>query len=105
MCRETNMSKVSPRVLAARRNGRLGGLATANKSTPEFLEQRASKAGSVNSERYGTQFYSHIARQPRKKSHSRKQIITNIVQSIAPDVTQAGNISALELMQSATKAI
>lgn len=61
----------SRRAAAARQNGRLGGLATARSHTPEFLEQRSSKAGTANRQRYGSDYYRFLAKlrfsQPKKK--------------------------------------
>jgi len=93
---------ISRRVQAARRNGRLGGLATANNHSPEFLEARASKAGTTNCERYGVGYYSHIARGPRKKTSTRQRI-KEVTETISTVVTPES--SPLQLMQEAAKAI
>lgn len=97
---------VSRRVLAARRNGRLGGLATANNSTKEFLELRASKAGDANRERYGVEYYSHIARRPRKMN-TVKRATKEIIETIVPsqEIPQSGNINTVQLMQAAAKSV
>lgn len=59
----------SKRALAARQNGRLGGLATAKTHSAEFLEQRSSRAGSANRDRYGSDYYRFLVslRKHRKK--------------------------------------
>jgi hypothetical protein len=46
-------SQPSPRVLAARRNGALGGKARAAKHSKEMRDKWSSKGGFVTSERYG----------------------------------------------------
>lgn len=93
---------VSRRALAARRNGRLGGLATASTHSQEFLEQRASKAGQANRDRYGKDFYRYLAQQPRtRKTHS--DIQKEIISDISPDIKD--NPTTVELMQAAAKQV
>jgi len=96
----------SRRVLAARRNGRLGGLATAKNSSQEFLEERARKAGEAVRENYGVEYYGHIARSHRNRK-STKKVIKEVVNEIisppqaAPNTIE--NVTPLQLMQAAAK--
>lgn len=46
----------SPRVLAARRNGALGGLARAKKYSKQQRREWSGKGGDTTADRYGTEF-------------------------------------------------
>lgn len=59
-------SQISPRVLAAKENGKRGGLATAQKHGPEFIQARGGKGGQACRDRYGREFFSYIARFKKK---------------------------------------
>ena len=89
----------SRRVLAAKQNGRLGGLKTASTHSAEFLEERASKAGSATRDTYGNSYYSHIASN-RKSS---RQVQKEVIQSVTNSVKEPN--STVELMQASVKNI
>lgn len=50
------------RVNSNRENGRRGGIATAKKHGDAFCQARAEKAGLTVKARYGSGFYSHLAK-------------------------------------------
>lgn len=53
-------TQVSPRTLASRRNGALGGKARAAKLSKERLTEIASSGGKGTLAKHGSDFYSHI---------------------------------------------
>ena len=71
--------QVSKRVLSAREKGRKGGLATARNNSPEFLEQRASNAGSKTRDTYGIGFYRYIRTLRGKVKTPTEKIINSII--------------------------
>jgi hypothetical protein len=89
--------QASKRVLASRQNGRLGGLKTAKTHSAEFLEDRASKAGTSTRDTYGSGYYSFIASQTRKPSNKPKELIQQITNSVSEPANTA------ELMEAAVK--
>jgi hypothetical protein len=89
--------QASKRVLASRQNGRLGGLKTAQTHSAEFLEDRASKAGTSTRDTYGSGYYSFIASQTRKPSNKPKELIQQITNSVSEPANTA------ELMDCAAK--
>lgn len=95
---------VSRRALAARRNGSIGGLKTAQTQTPEFLEQRASKAGSSTRDRYGIGYYSYLAKASRKVLKSirkpSREHRQQLVNSILPNNDKS--TTSVDLMHAAT---
>ena len=92
--------QASKRVLASRQNGRLGGLKTAQTHSAEFLEDRASKAGTSTRDTYGSGYYSFIASQTRKPSNKPKELIQQIM-STTNSITEPANTA--ELMEAAAK--
>lgn len=52
---------------ASQRNGRLGGLAVAKKYNSDWRSARSEKAGLTVKARYGSAFFSHIAKLRKKK--------------------------------------
>lgn len=91
--------EISRRVLASRKNGRLGGLKTASTHSAEFLEERASKAGNATRDTYGNEYYSFIAKQRNNKSS--KQVQKEIIQEVTNSVKEPSTTT--ELMQAAVK--
>lgn len=67
MGRSKIICQPSPRVLAAKENGRKGGLVTATRHGVEFLSKRGESGGQAVRDRYGRDFYKHIG-QLRKVS-------------------------------------
>jgi len=65
----------SPKVLAARRNGRLGGLARAKNNSKEKMAEWSSKGGFKTSETYGSDLHSHAAAQRKKVGRYSKVIV------------------------------
>lgn len=91
--------EISKRVLASRKNGRLGGLKTASTHSAEFLEERASKAGNATRDTYGNEFYSFIASKRNYKPSQviQKEVIKEVTNSVKEPSTTA------ELMHAAVK--
>ena len=58
----------SRRTIAARENGRKGGLATAQRATQEWLQARAAKGGQSTRDMYSVDYYRHINSQRRLRS-------------------------------------
>ncbi len=100
------MAKLQPsrRALVAGQNGRLGGLKTAQTQSQEFLETRASKAGSSTREKYGIEYYRYLrSLAPNKlriKSSERLQAVVKEILPTAVDVP-----SPKELMKAAAKLV
>jgi hypothetical protein len=90
---------VSKRALSAKERGRKGGLATARNHDGEFLEIRASKAGSKTRDTYGIGYYRYL-RTLRGKVKTPKE---KIIQSIIPDSPVPE--TSTELMQLAAKTL
>lgn len=63
--------QITPRMLASRRNARLGGLATAKNHDEEWRTRRAEKAGNTVLERYGIDYFKNIRKKRRSKKTSR----------------------------------
>ena len=55
------VAQASPRVIAARINGRKGGLATALKHGADFCQARSEKAGNASKLLFGSDYYKYIA--------------------------------------------
>jgi hypothetical protein len=91
--------EISRRVLAARKNARLGGLKTASTHSAEFLEERASKAGNATRDTYGNEFYGYIARQRKPSRVAQKEVIKEITNSVKEPSTTT------ELMSAAVKTL
>jgi hypothetical protein len=94
---------VSRRALTAKARGRLGGKATAESSTPEFLEDRATKAGCQTRDLYGRDFYRFIQKRGKPK-RSAKQVIKEVIEKVIPLASEVPS-STVDLMQAAAKAI
>lgn len=92
--------QISARVLASRNNGRLGGLKTAQTHSAEFLEARASKAGSTTRDTYGNAYYAHISKATRHKLKSTPKIISEVTNNTIQEPT-----TSLALIQAATKTL
>jgi general stress protein YciG len=90
---------ISKRALSAKEKGRKGGIATARNHDPEFLEQRASKAGTKTRDTYGIGYYRYL-RTLRGKIKTPKE---KIIQSIIPDSPVPE--TSTELMIAAAKTI
>jgi len=58
--------QLTPRQVAARKNGKLGGLARAKSLSPERRRDIASKAGTQTHTNYGDDFFSFIAGRRRR---------------------------------------
>lgn len=99
------MAKLQPsrRALAARQNGRLGGLKTAQTQSQEFLEERATKAGLSTRTRYGIEYYRYLRNinpsKPRTKTTNQK--IKEVIREIIPNAETLP--SPKELMKAATE--
>lgn len=93
---------VSKRAQAARRNGSIGGLKTAQTHSSEFLEERAAKAGTSTRDRYGIGYYSFLAVQGRKvfKNKTSKRYSQEVIKSILPHSNKS--TTSTDLMQAAT---
>lgn len=89
---------MSRRALSAKRNGRLGGLKTASTHSPEFLEQRAAKAGLSTRDTYGLEFYQHIRGLTKRKKSIKKLVKENVA-------LLTSNVSNSTLMQQAVQSI
>lgn len=61
--------QISPRVLAAKRNGRLGGLARAKNNSKAKIRSWSSKGGNSCLAKYGSEFFSHA--QSKRKTRGR----------------------------------
>lgn len=89
---------------AARINGRLGGLKTALTHSKEFLEQRATKAGTATRDTYGVDYYRYLRSinpvQHKVKSNldRKKEILPELIPDNATSMP-----SNLELIKTATK--
>jgi hypothetical protein len=59
---------VTPRVLAARKNGSLGGKQASRKLSDEQRENRARLGGNAILDLYGKGYYSFLGRLKRKRS-------------------------------------
>lgn len=96
---------VSKRALSAKERGRKGGQATARTHDSEFLEIRASKAGSKTRDTYGIGYYRYL-RTLRGKSKTPKE---KIIQSIIPDIVNIKDSpvpeTSTDLMQLAAKTL
>lgn len=90
---------LSRRAVSAKANGRKGGEATARNHDSEFLEQRASKAGTKTRDTYGIGYYRYI-KTLRGKGKTPKE---KIIQSIIPD-SPVPETDA-ELMKAITKTL
>lgn len=64
----------SPRVLACRRNGRLGGLARAKKVTSEKMKEWSSRGGKATFDRYGSGLMSFITKKRKHVGRFRKPV-------------------------------
>ena len=95
-------SQISRRVLAAKQNGRLGGLKTASTHTAEFLEARASKAGCSTRDTYGNGYFSHIASNRKSSKQVNKEVIHSVTGN-SNSVKEPSN--TVELMQASVKNI
>ena len=93
---------MSRRTLAARENGRKGGLATARIQDEEFLEQRSTAGGNAIKDRYGSEYYSYI-RTLRSKPKTTKEKIQDVIKSVIPVKEVPTN--TIELMQMAGKTL
>lgn len=58
----------SRRSIAARENGRKGGLATAKRATQQWLHERATKGGEATRDLYSVDYYRHINQQRRVRN-------------------------------------
>lgn len=72
--------QITPRMLASRKNARLGGLATARNHDEEWRTRRAEKAGNTVLERYGIDYFKTIRKKRKKKSTSRLFGGTNVTE-------------------------
>ena len=54
--------QISPRVLAARENGKRGGLVTAQRHGSDYVQAKGGKGGRTTRDRYGRDFFAHIAK-------------------------------------------
>jgi hypothetical protein len=73
-------AQISPRAVAARENGRRGGLATAQKYGS--FQTRAEQGGRTTRDRYGNDYFKHIRKVRRNskdwpKGKPRKKIAVN----------------------------
>ena len=91
---------VSKRAISAKERGRKGGQATARNHDADFLELRASKAGSSTRDKYGIGYYRYL-RTLRTKPKSVKE---KIIETILPAVDKLPETST-ELMTAAAKTI
>lgn len=80
----------SRRSIAARANGRKGGMATAKNHSPEWLTERARSGGSTTRDLYSADFFRHAQQQrkirrgwPQGKLRKPERIIAAVKQSIA----------------------
>lgn len=91
--------QLSRRSIASRKNGRLGGLATAANHSVEFLEARASKAGTATRDTYGADYYRYLAQKKPSKEKQRKELLKEITNSVSEPESTAS------LMQAAAKTL
>lgn len=90
---------LSKRSLAARRNGRLGGIARAKNNSPEVLEEISRIAGSATRDTYGNSYYSYLAKKRPTRKSQHKNLIKEITKSnITPTTTS-------ELIRQATSTL
>lgn len=80
------LTRPSPRVIANRRNGQKGGLATAKKYGKDFCVSRSERAGQALRDMYGADYYSHIGKFRKKvgwpKGKPRKSVTINPAQAV-----------------------
>lgn len=90
--------KPTPRIVSNKANGRLGGFATAQKHGEAFCQARSEKAGLAVKAKYGSGFYSHIAKQrknkrgwaknrPRRAPWLKDPAIQNLIDQVGPTGT------------------
>lgn len=100
------MAKLQPsrRAMAARQNGRLGGLRTAQTQSAEFLEERAAKAGSSTRDTYGIEYYRYLrSLNPSKLRIKATEKLELVNKEILP--TAISTTSPKELMKAAASKI
>lgn len=96
--RKEDTVQISRRAISAKEKGRKGGQATARNHDADFLELRASKAGSSTRDKYGIGYYRYL-RTLRGKPKTPKE---KIIESIVPGIAKIPETST-ELMIAASK--
>lgn len=96
---------VSKRASVNRELGRRGGLATARNHDQEFLEARSSKAGNATKNKYGNDFYRHLASLRPVGTRSAKARVAKLIKDVIPSKQEIKPTDTVSMMQLAAKSI